>query len=84
MIAYQFFWCSDGNAIVLLTCFPFGCSNGNGTERLPIVPLSYHFFSRSIFWNGVVLFEAFLSERNPTAFHFSEQYGTKRNDCVPV
>ena len=24
---------SDGNAIVPLTCFPFACSDGSGTER---------------------------------------------------
>ena len=47
------------------------------------VHLSYHFFSRSTFWNGTVLLEVFPSERNPSAFYFSEQYGTKWNDCVP-
>ena len=35
----NFALCSDGNAIVPLTCFPFACSDGNGTERLRIVPL---------------------------------------------
>ena len=31
--AYQFCLCSDGNAIVSLTCRPFACSDGNGTEQ---------------------------------------------------
>ena len=56
----------------------------NGTERLPIVPLFVSLFSRSIFWNGTVLFEAFPSEHNPSAFHFSEQYVRKWNDCAPM
>ena len=30
--------------------------------------------------NGMVLFEVFPSERNPSASHFLEQYGTKWND----
>ena len=28
--------------------------------------------------------EEFSSERNPSAFHFSNQYGTKWNDCFPT
>ena len=44
----------------------------------------YHFCNRSIFWNGTILFEAFPSELNPSASHFSEQYGTKWNGYVPV
>ena len=35
----NFALCSNGNAIVRLTCSPFACSNGDGTERLRIVPL---------------------------------------------
>ena len=68
----NFVLCSDGNAIVPLTCSPFASSYGNGTERLRIVPLSVSLFNRSIFWNGTVLFKAFPSERNPSAFHSSE------------
>ena len=45
---------------------------------------SYNFFGRSIFWNGKVLFEVFQYERSPSAFHLSEQYGTKSSDCFPV
>ena len=61
----------------------------NGTIAYRITYLvgitySYHLFSRSIFWNGMVLFEVFPSERSPSAFHFSEVYGTKWNDFVPV
>ena len=57
-----------------------------GTERNDSVPFHfwYHFFGRSIYWNGTLLFEVFPSECNTSASHFSEQYGTKRNDCVPV
>ena len=80
----NFVLCSHGNAIVPLTCFPFASLDGNGTERLFIVPQFYHFCSRTIFWNGTVLFETFPSERNPSAFHFLEHHGTKWNDCVPV
>ena len=79
----NFILCSDGNAIVPLTSFPFACSDGNGKERLCTVPLFVSLFSRSIFWNGLVLFEVFPSGRNPSASHFSQQYGTKRNYCVP-
>ena len=63
----------------------FAYSEGNAKERNYCVMfhLSYHLFSRSFSWNGTVLFEAFASERSPSAFHFSEQYGTKWNDCVP-
>ena len=46
--------------------------NFSGTKSV-LFHFSYHFYSRSIFWNGTVLFEAFPSERNPSAFHFSEQ-----------
>ena len=70
--------------IVPLTSFPFSCSNGNGMERLRIVPLFVALFSRSISCNGVVLFEAFPSECNPSAFHFLEQCGTNWNDWVSV
>ena len=54
-----------------------------GTERNDCVSFhfSYHFFYRSTFWNGTMLFEAFPCEHNPWAFHFSER---KWNDCVPV
>ena len=46
-----------------------------GTERTDCVSFrfSYHLFSRSIVWNGTVPFEASPYERNPLAFHFSEQ-----------
>ena len=56
-----------------------------GTERNSCASfhLSYHFFSRSMLWNGTVLFEAFPSERNPSAFHFSEQHGAKWSDAFP-
>ena len=50
--------CSDGNAFVPLPSLPFACSDGNGMERLRVVPL---FVS-----------QVFPSERNPSAFHFSE------------
>ena len=42
---------------------------------------SYHLFSGSIIWSGTVLFQMFPSERNPSAFQFSEQYGTIAFPC---
>ena len=69
--------CSDRNITVPLACFPFACSDGNGTERMCIVQRFASLFSRSIFWKRTVLFEAFPSKRNPSAFQFSNQYGTK-------
>ena len=82
----NFALCFDGNAIVSLTCLPSACSDGNGTERNDCLSYTFsgRFFSHSTLCNGTVLFEAFLSERNPSAFHFSEQHGTKWNYCVPV
>ena len=78
----NFVLCLDGNAIVPLTCFPSACSVGKGT-------IAHRFTFRitlghSISWNGTVLVEVFQCERRPSAFLFSEQYGTKRNDCVSV
>ena len=69
--------------MVPLTCFPFSCSDGNGTEQLRTVQLLVSLFSHSIFCNGTVLFEAFPCERNPPAFQFSEQYGTKWTIAFP-
>ena len=64
----------------------FYLSVQTGTEQNDYVPfyLSYHFSSRSMFCNGTVLFEVFPFERNPSAFHFLDQYGTKWYDCVTV
>lgn len=42
---------------------------GNTTERLHIVPIFVSFSQSSTFWNGTVLFEEFLRERKPWAFH---------------
>ena len=39
MIVYQFCFVFRRNAIVPLTRFPFACLDGNGRERLHIVPL---------------------------------------------
>ena len=57
-----------------------------GTERNDCVSFhfSYHFFHRSTFWNGTMIFQVFPCERNPWAFHFSERNDMERNDCVPV
>ena len=72
---------SHGNTIVTLTYFHLPVQTG--TERNDCVSFhfSYHLFSRFIFWNGRVLFEAFLSERNLSASHFSEQCGTITFPC---
>ena len=69
--------------MVPLIFFPFACSDRTGMEPNDYVSLLFvSLFGRSIFWNGTVLIEVFQCERNPSALHFSEQYGTKWNDCV--
>ena len=48
-------------------------------ERNDCVP--FH-FSLHLFDCSVFLFEVFPFKRRPSAFHFSELYGTEWNDCV--
>ena len=64
----------------------FYLSVQKGTERIDCAQLyfSYHIFRRTKVWNGEVLFGAFPSEPNPSAFPVLEQYRTNWEDCVPL
>ena len=85
--------CSHGNGTIAYQyCFVFRREHNRSVDLFSIClftrerndcalfHFSYHLFSRSIFWNGTVLFEAFPSERNPSAVHFWNN--TERNGTI--
>ena len=89
--------CSRGNGTITYQfCFVFRRERYRSVDMFSIclvrrernncvsLSFSYHFFGPSSFCNGTVLFEVCQCERNPSAFHFLEQYGTKWNDYVLV
>ena len=75
---FNFVLCSDGNSIVPST---FACLDEIGKERLRIVHVSYHFFSRSIFWDGTVLFEPFY-RLNATLQRFTFRNNTEGSGTI--